>query len=275
MPEGDSYTRAARRVTPVLVGRRIERVEGSAPAVRRRSGRLVGATVETVRTNGKHLLIDLESGLTVHVHLGMAGKVRTAGANAAFHGDRGAIRLALATEAGQVWVTGAPEVEVGRREEVERSLEHLGPDLLAEEFDFDRFDRMARRYPKEAAVSDLLLDQRVMAGVGNEYKCEVLFLERLHPSRQVAALDAAGLRRLAERSRILLRANANRSVRSTTGVPDGSAWVYGRAGRPCRRCRTAIREAWIGDPPRITYWCPTCQPESEDDSGSRPTRRIH
>lgn len=261
MPEGDSYTRAAHRVAPVLVGRRIESVEGSSPAVRRRSGRLIGTTVEAVRTSGKHLLIDLESGFTIHVHLGMAGRVRTAGPNADFYGDRGAVRLGLETDAGHVWVTGAPTVEVTRWAETERSLQHLGPDLLAEEFDFDHFDLMAGRYPKAATVSDFLLDQRVMAGVGNVYKNEVLFLERLHPARRVGSLDPKALRRLAERSRVLLKANANRSVRSTTGLPDGSAWVYGRGGKPCRRCRSEITEGWTGDPPRITYWCSSCQPE--------------
>lgn len=259
MPEGDSYTHAARRITPLLVGRRITAVEGSAPSVRRHSAAILDTVVDSVRTRGKHLLIDLASGLSAHVHLGMAGRVRTTPPGKALGADLGAVRLSLATDQGTVWVLGAPTVDIERRWVIDQSLDHLGPDLLASHFDMERFEMLADRYPPDSTLSDFLLDQRVMAGVGNEYKCEVLFLEKLAPQRTVESVDAGVLRRLAGRARVLLQANADRTVRSTTGRPDGSMWVYGRTGRPCRRCRTAVAEDWLGEPPRITYWCPSCQ----------------
>lgn len=259
MPEGDSYTHAARRVTPLLVGRRIAAVEGSAPSVRRHSAALLDTVVDSVRTRGKHLLIDFGSGLSARVHLGMAGRVRTSPPGKPIGADRGAARLALTTDRGTVWVLGAPVVDIDRRRVIDHSLGHLGPDLLATDFEMERFIALAARYPLESTLSDFLLDQRVMAGVGNEYKCEVLFLERLDPRRSVGSIDADTLRRMAERARVLLQANSERSIRSTTGRPDGSKWVYGRTGRPCRRCRTAVVEDWVGEPSRITYWCPSCQ----------------
>lgn len=259
MPEGDSYAYAARRIIPILVGEPVTAVEGSSPAVRRRADAILGQTVESVRTRGKHLLIDLASGLSIHVHLGMSGRVLTTRPEGVPPGQRGAVRLGLRSPRGAVWVAGAPTVEVGRRREIDASLHHLGPDLLAPEFDMELFLARAGAYPPGRPVSDLLLDQRVMAGVGNEYKSEVLFLEGVDPRRETGSLDESQLRNLAGRSRRLLAPNAGRGRRSTTGRPDGSLWVYGRRGRPCRRCRSPIQADWVGDPPRITYWCPRCQ----------------
>lgn len=258
MPEGDSIARAAARARPVLVGREVNEVEGSAPAVRRHSRAILGRRVTDVRTHGKHLLIDLDSGLTIHVHLGMPGRVRT-GSGRLPGRDRGPLRLGLTTDVGSVWVLAAPTVEVERRPAVESGLARLGPDLLAAEFDGDDFRRRAQGYPGDRTVSDFLLDQRVMAGVGNEYKSEVLFLEKIRPDRPMRDVDDSTRDALAGRARRLLLPNARRSIRSTTGRPDEGAWVYGRGGLPCRRCRTAIVEERVGDPPRVTYWCPACQ----------------
>lgn len=259
MPEGDSYTRAAARARPVLQDREVTGVEGSAPAVRRHSRVILGSRVTGVRTRGKHLLVDLDSGLTIHVHLGMPGQVRTGTGNNLARKDRGALRLGVTTEAGSLWVLAAPTVEVEPREEIERRLARLGPDLLADEFDWERFRLLAARYPEDRSISDFLLDQRVMAGIGNEYKCEVLFLEGIAPGRPTGEIDIEGRVALARRARRLMLPNAHRPVRSTTGRPDQGAWVYQRAGQPCRRCRTAIVEGWVGEPARITYWCPACQ----------------
>ena len=170
MPEGDSYTRARRKVAPVLVGRAIERVEGSSPGVRRHSEALTGATVEEVRTHGKHLMIDTDRGLSVHVHLGMPGRFRTTAPGSRPREDYGSVRLGLTTDAGSVWVLSAPTVEVDRRAVIDHRLRRLGADVLAPDFDWERFDLQAGRYPGDRTVSDFLLDQRVMAGVGNEYK---------------------------------------------------------------------------------------------------------
>jgi hypothetical protein len=149
VPEGDSYTRAAARARPYLVGREVTAVEGSARSVRRHSRSILGRRVDDIRTRGKHLLFDMDSGLTIHVHLGMPGRVRT-GRGRLSARDRGPLRLGLSTEAGSVWVLSAPTVEVARREEIEGRLERLGPDLLAEEFDWDRVPPSGGQVPRRS-----------------------------------------------------------------------------------------------------------------------------
>lgn len=257
MPEGDTYYRAAQRVRPVLLDQVVEAVEGSAPQIRRNWRHIAGHRVEEVRTLGKHLIVDLEGGRSIHVHLGMSGSIDVHRPGRRRSGD--AVRMALTTSAGTVRVLGAPEVDFLKREEVDLRLARLGPDLLADEFDWGRFEAAAARYPDSRTVSDFLLDQRVMSGIGNEYKSEILFLERVLPERRMAEVDTTLRRRLAERARRLMAANTERAQRTTAGRGDGSVWVYGRAGQPCRRCRTAVASAWLGDPVRITYWCPGCQ----------------
>lgn len=260
MPEGDSYARAAARARPVLVGEEIIEVAGSAPEIRLRSGILLGAKAAEVRTRGKHLLIDLDSGYSVHVHLGMPGRIQTTAPGRRPRGDLGAVRLALSTAVGTMWVIAAPTVELRRRKVIEEHLDQLGPDLLADEFDLIQYEQRANRYPSQRTVSDFLLDQRVLAGIGNVYKCEVLFLEGVDPRRPMSEIDAEERLSLARRARTLMMPNAARPSRSTIGRPGAGTWVYKRGGRPCRRCRTAIEQAWVGEPPRFTYWCPTCQP---------------
>jgi len=257
MPEGDTYAKAAHRARSVLAGAVVTGVEGSAKAARRHSRAILDQKVEEVRTLGKNLLIDLDSGLTVRVHMGMSGTVQVTPPGR--DRDLSGVRLGLRTDRGSVWAVGVPTVEVARRAEIDRALERLGPDILADEFDLAAFEDRASQYPADRTVSDFLLDQRVLAGVGNVYKSEVLFLERLAPDRTMSTVDAAATRHLAERARRLMLPNVRRYNRSTRGIGDGSLWVYGRAGRPCRRCRTEIEEGWIGSPARITYWCPSCQ----------------
>ncbi len=274
MPEGDSYTRAADRLRPVLLDRPLTYVDG-VPAVRKWSPKLVGHTVTAIRTHGKHLLFDVDSGVTIHVWLGMPGRWRirdSSGRTVAVESERrrgrrardprGAARLILGTERHEATCYSAPTVEVERTRVIDGLIDRLGPDVLAEEFDWDLFhDRVSKVQPNRA-VTDVLLDQRVLAGVGNEYKNEVMFLERIHPLTPFGSLDAERIDALANRSRSLMIPNAHRSGRVTTGMRGESleSWVFERTGKPCRRCRTPITSEHLGDPhPRITYWCPECQ----------------
>jgi endonuclease-8 len=253
MPEGDTVARAAARLRPVLVGRTLTVADG-APPVRRWASRLVGHTVVGVRTHGKHLFIDVEGGVTIHVHLGMPGRWRVFDRPGRL-GDRGAVRLLLGTAAHTAVCYAAPTVEVDRRQVMDRVLARLGPDVLDTEIDLASVSERAALLPPGTIVADLLLDQRVVAGVGNKYKSEVLFLEGLHPETPATLLGADRIEALARRARRIMRP---RRPRDTTGAGDG--WVYDRAGRPCRRCRTAIQQAMIGARPRVTFWCPRCQP---------------
>lgn len=255
MPEGDTYARAAARVGAVLSGQQIEAMAGSATAPRRWSARIIGARVTEVRSRGKRLLITFENGITISSHLGMNGRVRVG------RGMRrpGSESLLLQTSGHHV-VFDAARIEAGRSAVIEAALARLGPDLL--EPDFTPEASRAGLFPKDRTVSELLLDQRVVAGIGNVFKNEILFLEKVNPVTPVGLLTDRQIESLIERARRLLVANATRPVRTTTGLPGpgGRNWVYGRAGLPCRRCRQAIRKEMIGQPARVTYWCPGCQP---------------
>lgn len=272
MPEGDSYARAAAKLRPALVGKTIEEIDG-VPAVRAAANRLIGQQVDGVRTRGKHLLVDFDNGLTIHVWFGMTGwiRVRRLGGSAVTEGqphgprdDPGAIRLRMLSTAHEVVCYSSPTVEVERRRVIDRSLARLGPDVLESIFDYPSYRQRASLLPAETTVADFLLDQRVMSGVGNEYKNEILFLEHLHPRRALGSLDTDSIDALATRARKLMIPNAERTgVRVTTGYrpPDLRSWVFERTGRPCHRCNTPISSDRIGAKhPRMTYWCPVCQP---------------
>lgn len=256
MPEGDSYARAARRVGAALSGATIVGVAGSAPAVRRWSARILDSRVTDVRSRGKRLLITFDSGVAISGHLGMNGRVQVG------PGTRtpGSESLLLQTATHYV-VFQAARIDADRAAVIEANLAKLGPDLLDPAFRSDQ--SRAAYFPRDRTVSELLLDQRVVAGVGNVFKNETLFLERINPATLVGQLSPDQVDALIERARRLLVANAARSTRSTTGLPGpmGRNWVYDRAGLPCRRCGQAIVERSIGQPARITFWCPGCQPE--------------
>ena len=275
MPEGDVIARAAKRLQEALGGELITHVDGTNPAVRRSAQRLVGSRVDEVRSHGKHLLIHLDNGLSIRTHLGMPGAWHVYRSGERWRRPYGAARLVIATDTVTAVCFSAPRVEVERRRIVEMGIAHLGPDVVESEFDEDEYLRRAATFTPSRPVSDLLLSQSVLAGVGNAYKCEVLFLERVHPATPVAGLDRDRLLALAHRAHRLMRANIDRSGldrsgldrsgldrpgRSTTGDRRRPSWVYGRAGKPCLRCGSTIERAYIGDPPRDTTWCPSCQP---------------
>jgi endonuclease-8 len=271
MPEGDSYARAAIRVREVLADQSLTSVAGSSPAMRKWSGRILDATVSGVRTHGKRLLIDLDRGITISAHLGMNGRVQV------FPGTRrpGSETLTLQTATHHV-VFSAARVEVERTAVIDVGLERLGPDLLDPQFDSSR--TRTAQFPKERSVSEFLLDQRVMAGVGNIFRNEVLFLEGIHPETAVGSLTAQQLNALIERARRLLTASASTSRRSTTGMagPGRTTWVYDRAGLSCRRCRHRISmtpatgEIQSDRSARLTFWCPNCQPPTPPLESAAP-----
>lgn len=254
MPEGDSVAGDARRLRPVLVGRRLLAVAGTSPEVRAASGRILDADVDRIRTIGKNLVIDLATGYSIRVHRGMTGYWSISTLDVAPHGSA---RLALTTEEHHVACFDMPTVAVDRTPAVTAALRALGPDVLGD-FDEREFLRRARLFP-DSTISELLLDQRVIAGIGNVYRSELLFLERVHPETSVHDLGDQKLGKIADRARLLMAANVGRGPRTTTGARGRGSemWVYGRAGRACRRCGTAIAQRRLGS--RVVYWCPSCQ----------------
>ena len=251
MPEGDTIHRTANRLRPALAGQDLVRL--SLPRVAGDRPRL-GETIEGVRAVGKHLLIDFSGGLTLETHMVMTG---------AWHlyrvGERWrkAAHLARAEVEVDGWVAvcfSAPVVKLGPTASMGR--QDLGPDLCTPDADVDVAVQRFTALGGDLEVADALLDQRIACGVGNVYKSEVLWAERVSPFRPAAEVDEAMQRRLLLRAQRLLLANLGPGARTT--VPGGLA-VYDRRGRPCRACGTRIRSQKQGQHARVTFWCPRCQ----------------
>ena len=259
MPEGDTVWLAAKRLHEALAGRVLTTSDFRVPQLATTD--LTGRRVVEVVPRGKHLLTRVEGGLTLHTHFRMDGS---------WHlyrpGDRwsgGAewqVRVMLANTEWQAVGYRLPVVALlptGREDDV---VGHLGPDVLDEDFDADEAVRRLATDPA-AEVGLALLDQRNLAGLGNLYRTEVLFLQGLTPWVRIG--DVTDLPALVRRARRLLMVNRDRWEQSTTGSlrPGEDHWVFERSGRPCRRCGTRIASAEQGPAPRqrLTYWCPRCQ----------------
>jgi endonuclease VIII len=257
MPEGDVVWWYARRLHAALAGKVLTRSDFRVP--RFATADLTGRLVTGVVPYGKHLLTRVESGLTVHTHLRMDGswRIRPAGEPAPA-GHR--VRLVLGND---TWVAIGYQlgvVEVLPTAQEDAVTGPLGPDLLGPGWDAGE---AVRRLSAAGGrpIGEALLDQRCLAGIGNLYKSEVLFLRGVSPWRPVAKVgDLGALVSLAQR---LLDANKDRIGQVTTGVwrRGAETWVYGRGGQPCRRCHTPVRRAGHGGGTgdRITFWCPRCQ----------------
>jgi len=232
--------------------------------------RLVGSRIEVVEARGKHLLIGFSGELWLRTHMRMRGSWHRYRAGEAWRLPAARASCWLETESAVAVCFDAPEVELLRGGELERhrALSSLGPDLLASTFDVDEAVRRLRADPSRP-LGEALLDQRAMAGIGNVYKSEICFIEERDPWAAVGALDGEGLLHLVSTARRLLLANVGTGSggrRVTTGVPvpGRSLWVYGRAGRPCRRCGTLVLGRRQGEQGRMTYWCPRCQGPGPD-----------
>jgi endonuclease-8 len=257
VPEGDVVWLTARRLHEALAGRVLTRSDVRVP--RYATTNLAGRRVTEAVSRGKHLLIRVDGGTTVHTHLRMDGSWRIRPAAERVSPSH-RIRLILANDTWQAvgYQLGIVEILPTGREDT--AVGHLGPDLLGPGWDLAEAARRLRALPSRA-IGEALLDQRNLAGIGNLYKAEVLFLRGLDPWRPVG--EVAGLDALLSLARRLLDANKERPGHVTTGVwrRGEETWVYGRAGRPCRRCGTAVRSAEQGSDTseRITFWCPHCQ----------------
>ena len=254
MPEGDVVWYTARRLHEALAGRVLIRSDFRVP--RLATADLSGDVVTETVSRGKHLLTRTKNGLTVHTHLKMDGSWRVRPAAERLR-DSHRIRLLLANEEWQAVGYQLGVVELIRTSEEPRVTGHLGPDLLGPDWDRDEAARRLAAEP-DRPIGEALLDQRNLAGIGNVYKAEVLFLRGLSPWQPAGKV--ADLGALAELARRLLAANKERFGHITTGsMRRGEEhWVYGRRGKPCRRCGTPVRS--VGQDDRVTYWCPSCQP---------------
>ena len=258
MPEGDVVWRTARQLEEALAGRVLTRSDFRVP--RYATTDLTGRSVLAAIARGKHLLTRIEGDLTIHTHLRMDGSWRVRPANGPVPRDH-RVRLVLANAQWQAvgYLLGVVELLPTTHED--QVVGHLGPDLLGPDWDEAEAVRRLSAQPGRP-IGEALLDQRNLAGIGNFYKAEMLFLRGIGPWRPVDGI--ADLPALVALGKRLIEANKSRPVQVTTGNParGQESWVYGRAGRPCRRCGTPVRRASQGAAPeeRVTFWCPACQP---------------
>lgn len=286
MPEGDSVHYAARRVHEALAGRVLDRAELRVP--RFAALDLRAREVQGARAVGKNLFVDVGADgegrdpVTLHVHLKMEGRIRVHGAGERWRFPGHTARLVLAAGDAELVGTELGLLRALSPAEAELAVAPLGPDLLAEAWDPAEAVRRIAERPSRT-IGEALLDQRNLAGIGTIYRAEVCFLRGVDPREQVENLtDTRDLRGLVDLARRLLLANVDRPVRVTTGERrrGRELWIYGRAGKPCRRCGTLIETFRLGGElapdgsgeslDRVAYRCPSCQPRR----GTSELRRV-
>jgi endonuclease-8 len=243
MPEGDALHRAARGLQ-VLVGERLE-VEAPHPRARvtRVAQRLDGRKLLGVEAVGKNLLLRFEDGLVLRSHLRMSGRWQVLPRNGT---RRGTPWLVLRGAESEAVLWNGPVLELD-----ESRVRSLGPDILADPPDLDAMVAKLRRADPRTAIGEALLDQRLVAGIGNLWRAEALWRARTSPWRPLAELEDEEVRTALSEAARLMRGSLDSGLKVRA--------VYRKAGRPCPRCGTPIRSQGQGDQNRIAYWCPECQ----------------
>lgn len=263
MPEGDSVYRLAARLHRQVARRRI--VAGELRSGTAAGTSLAGLSIARFETHGKHLVTHLDPGWALHTHLLMQGSWSVTAAGRSLPARRmSAVRIRAALDDGRtLWGIDMPVVELWPSTSVRAALAHLGPDPLRPDWDAAEAARRLRSAAERPMVA-ALLDQRIIAGLGNLWVNEIAFLSGVHPRDPAGTTDADAL--VARASRMLrISAREEGMYQITTGDRrrGRSHWVAGRAGKPCLRCGTTIRvQAEISRDPerRRTWWCPYCQP---------------
>lgn len=241
-----------------------------------------GCTVERVEAVGKHLLVHFDTGLTLQTHLRMSGSWHLYRTGERWRKAPRLARVVIEVEGWAAVCFSAPVVRTfrpaapgGPLGTASSPVAHLGPDVCLAEPDLDAgLSRMAQLTSPDDEIGPVLLDQRVVSGIGNVYKSEVLFACGVSPFTPVRYLGPETKRRLLATAHRLLRANLGSGGRVTTGLAGGGGVaVYGRQRQPCLRCGTPVLMRRQGSQARSTYWCPTCQP-SHDLQPSQPSQRT-
>jgi len=261
VPEGDTVWNTAQALHRALAGTTVEHSDFRVPALA--TVDLAGWTVSESTCRGKHLLLRLaapgsDRRLTLHSHLRMDGQWRVFRTGQRWSARPAhLIRVVLRTAGVAAVGYHVHDLALVPTDQEHTRVGHLGPDLLGPDWDAAEAVRRIAAHPA-TTIAEALLDQTNLAGIGNLYKCEVLYLRGLSPWTRVSEVeDLEALVRLAH---LLLTANRGRWTQSTTGSlhKGETTYVYGRRAQPCRRCMTSIAKVEQGD--RVTYWCPRCQP---------------
>ena len=275
MPEGDTIFRSARALNRALAGKIVTRFETAYAQLASVDDdkKLAGRTVERVEARGKWLLMHFSGDLILVTHMRMNGSWHLYRTGERWRRARRDLRVVIETADWSAVGFTVPVAEFHSAASMLRKTMIPAPniDLLKQDFDFAGVIGGIQESPDEQ-IAEVLLNQRVMAGVGNVYKSETCFLCAVNPFRPVRTLDSKQLEELVFTARKFLSLNvaedANGEIstyaglRRTTHTSDQSArlWVYGRRGEPCRRCGTPIEMRKQGVGARTTFWCPLCQP---------------
>jgi endonuclease-8 len=272
VPEGDTIFKVAAALRPLLVGQPVlaAHARTPGPAIER----VIGSSVVGVEPMGKHLVIRFSNGLALHTHLRMAGTWHRYAHGERWRKPAWQARVVLQVPEYVVVCFNAPVVELMNERAVvlHPALQQLGPDLLDPAFDAAAAVERLQARPA-MPIAEALLDQRALAGIGNIFKSEILFLEGVNPFLFVSDLRVETLHRLVATAQHLLTHNVRPGAPARITTRDAASpsthpsaprapelWVYNRTRRPCLRCRTPIQSRRQGAHNRMTYWCPTCQP---------------
>ncbi len=275
MPEGDTIYRSARALDKALTGKVVTSFETALAQLASVDDNepIRGRTIEKIEARGKWLLMYFSGDLILTTHMLMSGSWHIYRTGERWRGSRRSMRAVIRTADFEAVAFNVPVAKFFTERTLARNsaIPKLGPDLLGEAFAGDEARaRILARSDEE--IANVLLNQRVMAGLGNVYKVEVCFLCGVHPFRKVSSLSPAELDCILHQSRKLLGENVQAEAgekivtytgaRRTTGRADTGSrlWAYGRQGQPCRRCGAAILMRKQGPDARSTYWCPQCQP---------------
>ena len=272
MPEGDAIFRTARTLHRALAGDQVVRFESVLPALTRvdEDTPIAGRTIESVTAAGKHVLVRFTGGLVLRTHMRMNGSWHIYRPGETWQRPRRDMRLVVATSRFEAVGFNVPVAEFLEPADLKRQadLRLMGPDLLGEVFDEAEAVRRFRERP-DMEIADALLNQRIVAGIGNIYKSEVLFLCGVNPFAPVRQVADDTLRKVLATARKHLTANVSDPKggittyrgyrRSSSRDASQRLYVHGRARKPCRKCGTSIEMRAQGPNARLTYWCPTCQ----------------
>ncbi len=266
MPEGDTILKAARILHRALAGAIVTKFEPrTASAMRTLPAGTIA--ISRVEAAGKNLLMFFSDGLVLRTHMRMTGAWHLYRNGERWRAPGHAVRCVMETAEWVAIAVNVPVIEWVKERDLpyHAPVASLGPDVLKDPFDVDEVVRRARQQP-DTAISEILLDQTVLAGVGNVFKSEILFAARISPHTPAAALDSAKLRAILAIAQKQMRANVSPTSvgRATTGRMNAEEklGVYRRAGLPCRVCGETIEMRRTGPNSRSTYWCPACQPVS-------------
>jgi endonuclease-8 len=276
MPEGDTIFRTARAMGRALIGKPITAFRSEYPLLTRfhDDTPITGQTVDNVESRGKWLLIHFSGGATLATHMLMNGSWHLYPRGERWHRPAREMRIVLENRDYQAVAFTVPVARIYTAQALarEKRIPPPGSDVLNE--NFDPVSAASRiRAGADEEIGNVLLHQYVLAGVGNVFKSELCFVERINPFCLVAQLTDEQIEALVRSAQSLVGSNVLEDSRNTIvtyrGVgrrtthnarPADNLWVYSRSGKPCRRCSAIIRHRLQGAEARVTYWCPICQP---------------